>query len=635
MKITKGTNNRCGIFLFYDGDGIVDEYILYMLRDLKKSIAHLLVVCNGRPGEEGLKALEEVSDEVLIRANSGFDVGGYREGLFYIGFKELQKYDEVILFNYTFFGAIYPFAEMFDAMDERDLDFWGITKHHKVPFEPYGRISYGYMPEHIQSHFIVVRRDMLMSTDYHRFMVDMKNPASYVDSICDYEAIFTKHFEDLGYKWDVYVNTDRYENYAYCPIMFYTKDMLEQDRCPIIKRRSFFTDYSDYLINTCGAPSAELYDYLCNNTDFDMNMIWDNILRVQNMSEVSRVLHLNYCLPEEAAYEEESLEDVTLAIWAKDIKNIAWYEDYFKAVKGEYRVILVGKKDAVACVKEKMSGSDMKNIVVCEKNVSGYQEFLREVIKVKDGRTGYYAFFVIDDIEKVRPYSNAISNIYKDWKCLWSNEEFVSNVKTTFKENPRMGMAVPPFPDFGDYFLQYADAWGGQFDAVCEYLDKIGVKKRIKRDMEPVAPVSGALWMTAQMLEGDVIARSLDTPAADEVYCFALTSLVQEQKAYTGTVYSNSYASIEITNSDHMLRELNKAVFAKYGPNYHSIVLERVKNNQLENPAQAGQQSPLVPASAPMPSGWKVKVKSVLKKIIPQSLHEKCKKIYLVIRGNL
>lgn len=31
---------------------------------------------------------------------------------------------------------------------------------------------------------------------------------SYTDSVQRYEAVFTKQFEDKGFKWDVYVKTD-------------------------------------------------------------------------------------------------------------------------------------------------------------------------------------------------------------------------------------------------------------------------------------------------------------------------------------------------------------------------------------------------------------------------------------------
>ena len=214
MIIDNAKKNRCGIFLFYDRDGIVDDYIKYMLSDLRKSLSYLLVVCNGKPSDMAVETLESVSDEVLIRANSGFDVGGYREGLFHIGFKELRKYDEVVMLNYTFFGSIYPFEEAFAKMSDMDLDFWGLTKHHKVDPDPFGTLEYGYLPEHIQSHFLVLRRSLFDSDDYKEFIISMKNPATYLDSICGYEAIFTKKFEDKGYKWAVYVDTDRFENYV-------------------------------------------------------------------------------------------------------------------------------------------------------------------------------------------------------------------------------------------------------------------------------------------------------------------------------------------------------------------------------------------------------------------------------------
>ena len=163
MKLEKDNVKRCGIFLYFDKQGKVDDYISYMLKDLKKSVDYLLVVCNGYIERQGLDKLRGCSDEVLCRANVGFDLGGYREGLFYIGWKQLEQYDELVMMNYTFFGPLYPFAEMFDTMAERDVDFWGVTKHHRFDPDPFGTIPYGYLPEHIQSHLIVVTKSMFMS----------------------------------------------------------------------------------------------------------------------------------------------------------------------------------------------------------------------------------------------------------------------------------------------------------------------------------------------------------------------------------------------------------------------------------------------------------------------------------------
>lgn len=616
MKITKNANNRCGIFLFYDRDGMVDDYIVYMLKDLRKHMAHLLVVCNSQPSQQGLTTLEEHADEVLVRANSGFDVGGYREGLFYLGFRELAKYDEVIMLNYTFFGGIFPFGEMFEAMDEKDVDFWGITKHHMVDYDPYGgRNPYGYLPEHIQSHFIAVRREMLLSDDYKEFMISMENPKSYIDSICDYESVFTKHFEDLGYKWDVYVNTDRYEKYAYNPGMFYIRDLLEKDRCPIMKRRSFFTNYRDFLINTTGEPSIEAYDYLREHTDYDVNMIWDNILRLENMTEVSKAMHLSYFLPEEIAFEEQDIDDVYVAIWVKDAKKLAFYEEHLLAMPKSCRIGLFGAGEEVALVKGYVQ--ECKELQIIDRPLRTYQEFMRALQEQPCPGVHYYVCQVIDTMETVRPYSNVVSNSYKDYHCTLASEDFVSNVKTTFRENPRMGLGIPPVPNFGEYFALYADAWGGHFEEVSEYMKKLDVRTNISSNIMQLFPSAGAFWITEEMLHGDKLMASVNIPVSDEVFFYSLVSLVQSQMAYTGVLYSNQYAAIDITNEDHMMRELNKVVFKKYGPNFHDVVLDRVRNNATQDGTDT----------------WKGKTKQRLKKALPDSMYQKGKKIYFKLRG--
>lgn len=623
MKIVNEWKKRYGIFLFYDRDGIVDNYIVYMLRDIRKNLSHLLVVCNGAPSEEGLRILEEESDEVLIRANEGFDVGGYREGLFYAGFRELEQYDEVVMFNYTFFGSIYPFSEMFEKMSAEDVDFWGITKHHEVDYDPYGTISYGYMPEHIQSHFLVVRKSLLVSDDYKKFIISMNNPASYVESICNYEAIFTKYFEDLGYKWDVYVNTERYERYAYCPVMFYIRELLENDRCPIIKRRSFFTQYKDFLINTCGESSSEAYEFIKNNTDYDLNMIWDNLLRLENMSDISKAMHLNYCIPDDVLIGEHQFEKSFLCIWVKNSANLVFYEDYLSGLQENCNIWLYGEEAETVRVQE-LFGADCSNVHAYYAEINSFQEFLQEIRKNGIKECRYYGVLVIDTVEKVKPYSNEISNVYKDWQCIAASEEYLENVITTFEENPRMGLAIPPVPDFGEYFIMNADGWFGRFEDVSGYLQKCGIKPNINKKTEALAPVGGCFWITSDVLESDIMGNALKTKTEDEVFLLSLVLIVQAQKYYTGVLYSNRYAAIEVTNSDYMMRELNKAVFKSYGANYHDVILERVENNVLERD--------LIPVAFE-DNNWKARTKRRMKKILPQSVYKKGKKIYFRLRG--
>lgn len=119
MKIEKKDIKRYAIYVFYDKEGIVDEYNDVFLRGLKEEVSHLLVICNGKICPEGKKRLEAIADEVLVRKNTGYDVTAYKEGILRPGFNKLAEYDEVITCNNTMYGPLYPFSEMFRTMAKK------------------------------------------------------------------------------------------------------------------------------------------------------------------------------------------------------------------------------------------------------------------------------------------------------------------------------------------------------------------------------------------------------------------------------------------------------------------------------------------------------------------------------------
>ena len=47
---------RLGIFLFYDADGVVDDYVTFLLADLRRVLTELIVIVNGVVQDEGQEA---------------------------------------------------------------------------------------------------------------------------------------------------------------------------------------------------------------------------------------------------------------------------------------------------------------------------------------------------------------------------------------------------------------------------------------------------------------------------------------------------------------------------------------------------------------------------------------------------
>lgn len=177
--------NRLGIFFFYDAEGVVDDYVTTLLDGFKPHFSEMTIVCNGKLNAEGKAKLSPYTNNLIVRPNKGFDVWAYKTAMESHGWENLAHFDEVVLFNATIMGPVYPFSEMFEAMDQRDLDFWGITKFHKVPQDPFGRSPFGYLPEHIQSHFHAYRRSLITSKAFQDYWDNMPpSKATTIPSAC-------------------------------------------------------------------------------------------------------------------------------------------------------------------------------------------------------------------------------------------------------------------------------------------------------------------------------------------------------------------------------------------------------------------------------------------------------------------
>ena len=129
--------NKICIYSFYDKKGIVDNFVLDMLREMEKYVSQIFFVSNGEIDSKGKKKLKEISCvKIFERENKGFDITGIKEALIKIGFQKLKAYDELIIINSSIMGPVYSFKDMFTEMSLKDLDFWGMTTYSKEEEDP-------------------------------------------------------------------------------------------------------------------------------------------------------------------------------------------------------------------------------------------------------------------------------------------------------------------------------------------------------------------------------------------------------------------------------------------------------------------------------------------------------------------
>lgn len=560
MILDRNSTNRCILFLYYDKDGSVDRYVTGLLDALKKVSSYLLVVVNGYITQEAESELKRFSDSVHVRVNTGFDLGGYREGLFWIGFERLGQYDELVLMNYTFFAPLFSLEEMFREMNTRDVDFWGITKHHDVPSDTTGgRIRYGHIPEHLNSHFLALRRDFFLSCSYMDFIINMTNPISYEASINDYEAIFTKHFEDLGYKWDVYTDTNEFEGVVYAPFMFEGAELIKK-RCPIIKRRVFFGDYFSLLANSAGESYSDAYRAVRDLTDYDCSLIWENILRLQDRNAVRYAIHEYFIADSEFSENRpDGGRNVILVIGSEQKADF---------LAGRY-------------LRQVPEGCD----VLYSGNFAGSFEELQALAEViKDCSR----VCVIMLPENYRDDTGSL--FYGDCESLIGSGHQIENIIEIFSSYPEIGLLVPPLPTYGSHFAKAEDGWYGRYDEIRKMTETMGLTFPVLRgELPPVHAKGGSFWSRGNVLadilrderirdalSGELCAPAEQSAADFELFMLLLPYLYQEKGYMTGTVTGTHYAAVLMTNLDYELRENNRILFDKTDPGPWWKVLDRL-----------------------------------------------------------
>lgn len=588
MIIDEKKVKRLIAYFIYDKQGIVDDYIIYMLCALKEHSSEIAVVVNGKLTSESREKLNQVTPVVMVRENKGLDVWAYKTVLDYYGWDKLVTYDEVIMMNFTIMGPVYPLSEMFESMSARDLDFWGITMYHKYEKgDPFGTIECGYIPDHIQSHFIAVRTPMLKSIEFQSYWNNMQEIKDYRDAVGCHEAMFTKRFSEKGFKWDVYADMgDGYNNH---PILCATREMLEEKRCPIFKRRSFMQDYSNIIHDTVGQEAIEAYDFIDKHTDYDVNLIWDNILRLENQADIKKNMQLNYILDSKHGTDiSEVLKKKRVALvlhfYFEDLAEYCLH--YVKSMPKEADIyVTVGSEKKKKIIEETFSVLENNVKVILIENWG--RDVSALLVGTKDFIMDYdYVCFVHDKkVTQLSPQTVGAGFSYKCFENLLPTKEFVQNVIRTFEENPRAGLLTPPPPNHGDYYITLGLEWGMNYDVTVELAEKLGITVPIDKKKEPIAPLGTMFWFRPKALKllFDQDWEYKDFPAepnkidgtllhaVERIYSY----VVQQEGYYPAWIFSEKGAQIEVTNLNYMVRGLNNAVF-HMGPgagNYEDVLI--------------------------------------------------------------
>lgn len=582
MVLQSGKNNRLLVYFFYDKAGVVDDYIIYMLKKLKPNVKDIIFVSNGDMTPRSREKVEKIADDIIEKENKGMDVMAYKAAIDFVGYEKLKKYDELIMMNFTIMGPVTPLEDMFQDMDARDIDFWGLTLFHGCDGDPFGAdCEYGFLPMHIQSHFIAVRNDMLKSDDFKEYWESRPEIKKYSDAIGKHEAVFTRHFDELGYKWDVYSDTRDCMDYTDLPIISMPVKLIRDKKCPVFKRRNFFQEYFDIMNKSTGEVEAELYDYLKKHTDYDVNYIWDNMLRVQNISDIKKAVQLNYVLSTRAAeYTKEPEKKVLFVVFVSDIRHMYGNYKRLENLPDTCDVLLAAPSEEVLDTFNRIF--NCKHIVKTIVSDKIYSAIGRLSI-VKDEVKRYELICFLNDFRDNKLEFDSVNEsfLFRCYSTLAYNETYINNIINLFDKNERMGLLLSPPPNHADYYptLGCFD-WGDNFDTTKELAKYMELNVNIDITKEPL-PAYGDMFFART----DALSTVFDTDFEafcetdnidlifERIYAYA----AQAKGYYTAGVMSDEFAAIETTNLQYMTAETNRQAFALFGVDTHFNLVNKMR----------------------------------------------------------
>lgn len=176
--------HRAVVFAHYDKYNSIQEYVLYYLKELRKVADTIIFVSDSNLPESEISKVQPLVKLVIATPHGEYDFGSYKRGFIHIP----DDTDELIFANDSCLGPLYSLDKVFDEMQDKQCDFWGMNSHCiDVDF-------------HIQSFFMVFKKEVFRSDLFKNFISSIEKQKHKDDIILNYEVGLSQLLLKNGYK---------------------------------------------------------------------------------------------------------------------------------------------------------------------------------------------------------------------------------------------------------------------------------------------------------------------------------------------------------------------------------------------------------------------------------------------------
>ncbi len=546
--------SRVCIYLSYDKQNIVDNYIGYMLKELKANVDYLIVVYNGLHVVRGQEILEAYADAVVLRENVGYDAGGFQDVLCdKIGWDIISTFDELVLVNDSFFGPLFPLCDIFEEMGKRNVDFWGISKHAEV------KVDDVYLPEHIQTFFLVINKKMLNSNEFVQYWEKLPIFLSFNDVVMQHEIKFTQYFADRGYTYDTWCDLTCNDSVNpinnFCQYLRISCELIKKRKFPFVKKKSLMA--YDVFSAQGRENEKEIIQYIDEHTGYDIDLIYENMIRISDMSDLYKVLGLHYTVSSEKVRNENT--ECAIVVFVRFKNACDYIEEYIERISERKKYIFASTKELAEFYSTRLS----------KWNVQVEIETL-ELWKIICQNKYICVVHDVDFSSDCSPNYINKSCFYSVWSNLIKNDNYIANILTLFDKEKRLGFLAPQTPIFGRYFGQIGKGWGNNFEEVEKDMLALKLKCRGSFDKPPFVTTNN-YWIRGDILNNLVKVNWKPSEITESLWIY----IAQSAGYYSGIVQSVEYSALN-TILQHEYLENIISISKKQGCSFDTFLEYRM-----------------------------------------------------------
>ena len=233
----------------FDKDNIIQDYVVFLVQELSK-ISDVYYFADGNMSDRELSKINAYTKYAQSSPHMGKDFGSWQYLMHYIGWKNLEKYDEMIICNGSVNGPRTNIEDIFDYMELRNYDFWGLTENYNSNY-------------HLDSYFMVFNQNIIKNLKFQEFWKSITPELGKKT----YETILTPFLTELGFIGNSYI-----KNYKKEDQLAYPLHLLKYNKMPFIRIKSL----ENPEINL-KEPVFYIDSRIKQKTGYDTNMIKNHL----------------------------------------------------------------------------------------------------------------------------------------------------------------------------------------------------------------------------------------------------------------------------------------------------------------------------------------------------------------------